>query len=169
MNWKYWVSRNVDAYSENWVSVIVADAALKRGFLKTRTSSMGWSVWRSHHQNGGRTTAAIAKPPITTGSLQPDSGAWMIPPSRADQADDREQRADRVEGALLGRLRLRDEPARQEEGVAQIGTLMRKTADHPNCSTSTPPSTGPSAIPTPLTPAQMPIARARSCGPGTCW
>ena len=48
--------------------------------------------------------------------------------------------------------------------MAQIGTLMRKTADHPNCSTSTPPSTGPSAIPTPLTPAQMPIARARSCG-----
>ena len=48
--------------------------------------------------------------------------------------------------------------------MAQIGTLMRKTADQPKSSTSRPPSTGPSAMPTPLTPAHTPIARARSWG-----
>ena len=48
--------------------------------------------------------------------------------------------------------------------IAQTGTLIRNTAGQPKFSTSSPPSSGPSAMPTPATPAHTPMARARSLG-----
>ena len=39
-----------------------------------------------------------------------------------------------------------------------IGTLIQKTADQSTCSTRKPPSSGPTARPSPEMPAQMPIA-----------
>src|SRR5437763_890803 len=48
--------------------------------------------------------------------------------------------------------------------TAHTGTLMRNTEPHPKRSTSSPPTTGPMAIPMPATPAHTPIARARSAG-----
>ena len=45
-----------------------------------------------------------------------------------------------------------------------IGTLIRNTDPHQNLASSKPPTIGPSAIPTPVVPAQMPIARWRSAG-----
>src|SRR5438067_1098249 len=53
-NWKYCVSKNVDATSAKNVMVIVADAAEKRGFLKKCTSSIG-----SRHGRG----AGLARVP----------------------------------------------------------------------------------------------------------
>jgi len=44
------------------------------------------------------------------------------------------------------------------------GTLTRKTEPHQKCSSSQPPVTGPMATPRPETPAQMPMALARSAG-----
>ena len=46
--------------------------------------------------------------------------------------------------------------------TAQIGRLMKKTDCQPRCSTSNPPTMGPRAMPIPDTPAQTPMARARS-------
>ena len=48
--------------------------------------------------------------------------------------------------------------------MVHTGTLIRNTASQPKFSTSRPPSNGPNAIPTPATPAQTPMARARSAG-----
>ena len=53
-------------------------AAVNRGFLKNRTSSIGWSVVRSHQMK-----ARAARPPARTtprivGSVQPSVGASMI-------------------------------------------------------------------------------------------
>ena len=45
-----------------------------------------------------------------------------------------------------------------------IGTLIRNTDPHQKLASSKPPTIGPSAMPTPLVPAQMPIARCRSAG-----
>src|SRR5256885_404833 len=79
MNWKYWVSRNVDAKKPKNVRVMVADAAEKRGFLKKRTSSIGLEVCDSHQANSPRNSAPPPMHVETTGADQPLSGAWMIP------------------------------------------------------------------------------------------
>jgi hypothetical protein len=46
--------------------------------------------------------------------------------------------------------------------VAAIGTLIRNTDPHAKCSSRSPPTIGPRAIPAPLVAAQKPIARWRS-------
>ena len=43
-----------------------------------------------------------------------------------------------------------------------MGTLMRNTDPHQKCSSSTPPTTGPSAAPPEATEAHTPMATARS-------
>ncbi|KAG1433819.1 hypothetical protein G6F55_014653 [Rhizopus delemar] len=57
---------------------------------------------------------------------------------------------------------------RQASGSASstIGTLIRSTEPHQKCSSSTPPTTGPSAAPPEATDAQMPMATARSRASG---
>ena len=49
------------------------------------------------------------------------------------------------------------------------GTLIAKIHRHEAVSTSQPPSTGPIAAATPESPAQVPIARARSWGRNDAW
>ncbi len=44
------------------------------------------------------------------------------------------------------------------------GTLTRNTDPHQKCCSSQPPAMGPTAMPMPETPAQMPMALARSLG-----
>ena len=51
--------------------------------------------------------------------------------------------------------------------MATTGTLTRKTDPHQKCSSSHPPAVGPTAMPSPETPAQMPIARPSSSGGNT--
>ena len=45
-----------------------------------------------------------------------------------------------------------------------MGTLTRKMEPHQNCARSKPPAIGPMAMPSPIVPAQPPMARARSPG-----
>jgi hypothetical protein len=54
-------------------------------------------------------------------------------------------------------------------GTAMIAmnTLMRKTEPHQKCSISDPPTTGPTAAPSPTEPPQIPIALGRSLGSNT--
>ncbi len=48
--------------------------------------------------------------------------------------------------------------------TAATGRLIRKISRHDQTSTSQPPRNGPTAVATPLSPDQVPIARLRSCG-----
>ncbi|MNN92070.1 hypothetical protein D3C81_2102850 [compost metagenome] len=48
------------------------------------------------------------------------------------------------------------------KATSTIGTLIRNTEPHQKYSSSSPPTTGPSAAPPKATEAQMPIATARS-------
>ena len=50
-------------------------AAVKRGFLKKCTSSIGWSVCASHERNPPSTAKPSAMHPRIVGSLQPCCGA----------------------------------------------------------------------------------------------
>ncbi len=48
--------------------------------------------------------------------------------------------------------------------ATMIGTFTRNTEPHQKLASSNPPAMGPIAIPSPMVPAQAPIARARSAG-----
>ena len=67
-----------------------------------------------------------------------------------------------------GRLRGRGSSGTRKRPATRptitTGTLIRKTEPHQKCSSSQPPVTGPMATPRPETPAQMPMALARSAG-----
>ena len=57
----YWVRRNVAPNIAKNVIVMPVLAALNRGFLKKRMSSIGWSVVRSHQMNAPSSTIASAE------------------------------------------------------------------------------------------------------------
>src|SRR4051794_41588056 len=59
------------------VKVTAMLAALKRGFLKNRTFSMGWVQTDSHHRNSAITTSPTAKPASTSVELHPLVGPSM--------------------------------------------------------------------------------------------
>ena len=75
----YWVSRNVAPNNAKNVIVMPVLAALNRGFLKNRTSSIGWSVVRCHQMNAPRSTIAMPNEARIIGSVQPSDGASMMP------------------------------------------------------------------------------------------
>ena len=81
----------------------------------------------------------------------------------AHEREDRKDCAARIERALVA-LELGTNQCARSTAIVHTGTLIRNTAGQPKFSTSSPPSNGPSAMPTPATPAQTPIARARSLG-----
>ena len=83
-------------------------------------------------------------------------------PGERAEPDHRQRRADRVEARLLRIARLGDERGGRRSASATIGRLTRKTELQPKCSISQPPPTGPMAMPSPATAAQMPIAFGRS-------
>ena len=78
-NWKYCVSRNIEPNIAKKIIVMPELAAVNRGFLKNRTSSIGWSECASHHANVPSTTAASANAARIFGDVQPSCGASMMP------------------------------------------------------------------------------------------
>ena len=153
------------------VSVIVADAAVKRGLRKKRMSSIGAGrVTLPPDERAEEPEPPQRTPPSTSGDVQPWSGRLDDREEQGrDQGDDRQHRADGSSGLSLRALESGTNKPASEQATAHIGTLIRKTEPQPKCSTSRPPTSGPIAMPTPATPAQMPMARARSPGRGTCW
>jgi hypothetical protein len=98
-----------------------------------------------------------------TGLVQPCEGASMIPHSSVVKAT--------IEmlaptGSSFGAAGSFDSgtSGRETASVAATnGTLTRNTEPHQKCSSRKPPVTGPITIPSAETPAQIPIAFARSC------
>ena len=83
------------------VRVIALLAAVKRGFWKNRMSSIGVGVCSSQVMNDARAMTPTANPPTTSGSVQPFAGPSMMPNSSDPEADDRQDRTERVELALV--------------------------------------------------------------------
>ena len=94
--------------------------------------------------------------------MMPSSGISMIVTTRrirpkADKAAPGRSRRGR-DGSFDSGTRI---TAAMKPTVTSTG-LTQKIACHENCSSSTPPTMGPRATPSPATAAQMPIACARS-------
>ena len=108
-------------------------------------------------------SAATANAASTRPSVQPRDGASIRPQTSAvSAANDSAKPRKSSRGADSSRLSgTRKRPA--TSATTTTGTLTRKIQLQSACSISQPPVTGPIAIPSPETPAQMPIALPRSC------
>ena len=137
-------------------------APVKRRTRNSRTSSIGEEVRSSQATNAARATAAAPNPPRTRPSVQPRSAASMIDQvstpspaveSTAPSGSSRDFSGSRDSGTSAGAA---------ASAATTMGMLTRNTAVQSKCSISQPPATGPTAIPSPATAAQMPIALGRS-------
>src|SRR5713101_475383 len=108
--------------------------------------------------------APTAKDPPTTGDVQPRLGASMTANRTATSARIERAAPGGSSGLSSGALELGTNQCARSTVIVQTGTLIRNTAGQPKFSTSNPPSNGPIEMPIPATPAQIPMARARSLG-----
>src|SRR5215813_7627045 len=76
-NWKYSARRNTEPASASDMSVMAADAALKRGFLKKRRFNIGWGTCISQMPNNAAKTKPPPKPMSTRADVQPLAGPWI--------------------------------------------------------------------------------------------
>ena len=138
-------------------------AALKRRLRNTARSSIGCAARRCQATKAARMPAPTANAPRIVPSVQPRSGASMsahtsaVSPAIESAAPGRSTRG--CDGSRDSGTRAKA-PTRPN---ATIGRLTRNRLFQLKCSSSQPPVTGPTAIPSPDTAAQMAIAFGRSC------
>src|SRR6478609_2250250 len=149
-------------------SVIAVVAAVNRGFLKNRRSSIGSLAFSSQNTNPSSTTIANANVTNVCVDVQPLSGPSMIPYTNAASPTIDSSAPSGSSGAwIFSRdLGMRKKPA--TSAITTTATLIRKIEPHQKCSSSAPLTTPPMATPTPAKPAQIAIARGRSLG-GNTW
>ncbi len=135
------MSRNVEANSAKYASVIVAEAAENRGLRKKRTSSIGRGVWASHAAKRPMNTSPITKLATTSGATQPWFGTSMIANNSATSPAIDRTAPIGSSGLSSRRARVGDEPPRQDEGDRAHGhvdeehrapseVLDEQSADH---------------------------------------
>src|SRR5215217_4258846 len=138
--------------------------AATRGSTRTRTSNSGWVRWSSTGKNA-RPAAVPATAAQSTGGLaQPASTPSISATTIPVRATVESATPATSSGGTPGR---RDSGSqRRPSGAANStkGTLTRNTQRQPATSTSTPPTTGPRASPSPPTADQIPTAFGRSSG-----
>src|SRR5262249_14411648 len=94
----------------------------------------------------------------------PSLGAWIVAQTRVDTptTDSTTPSGSNRDASGLRDSGITNHPT--TNATRTIGTLTRNTDPHPNCESSTPPNTGPSAIPRPAIADHTPRARPRSLG-----
>src|SRR3954451_4636225 len=162
-NCRYCVRKYREPNSAKKTRTIEMFAAVNRGFSKNVTSSIGWSLRSSQIANVARTTSAKPKPTIVCGDVHPCEGASMIAYTRLTSPTI--DNTAPTGSSALGWGSFESGTIRRPRISATIttGTFTKKTEPHQKLARSQPPTIGPVAIPRPDTPAQMPIARPRSC------
>src|SRR3954463_540324 len=160
----YCVSRKMVPNSARNANVIAPLAAEKRGFSKKRTSSIGFELCSSHRKNPTSTAMPTANPASTAGDVQPSLGPSMT--AHSSTARPTIERSDPKGSSLPACGSLESGTSRYPATSASTttGTFTRNTEPHQKCCSSTPPAIGPTAMPMADTPAQTPIALARSRG-----
>src|SRR5215213_5496065 len=140
-----------------------APAATRRR-ASTRTSNSGWRRRSSVARNATPEATPVIAAMITAGLVHPASTPSMSVNTTPPSASVERATPGKSSGGTPGR---RDSGSqRSPNGAASStnGTLTRKTQRQPATSTSSPPTTGPRARPSPATPAQTPAAFDRSSG-----
>ncbi len=138
--------------------------ALNAGTRKNDRGSIAWGARCSHASRATISAAPSPRLVRISGSLHPRSFASINPYTSPNRPA--------VPRASPGRSSLRassDRDSRTTRTATRnpampIGTLRKNTDSQPKFSTIQPPRVGPSASATPETPAQIPIALARSSG-----
>ena len=137
---------------------------VKRGILKTRTSSSGHSVRNSSSVNAVSRTAAAAKQASVAGAAQPHCGPSMMASTNAvtPAVETSTPRTSKGWAARRGRRGISIWPAINV--MITMGTLTRKIDPYQKCSSSAPPTIGPKATAIPDVAPQIPSAFCRSDG-----
>ena len=143
------------------VSMRAPLAALKRGLAKKLMSSIGVRVRRSHTMKAVSSTAATAKAPSTSGSVQPWAPS-MIAHTRATRPTMDSTAPRKSTRGAAGSRDVGTKSCPPTRATTTTGTLTRKTEPHQKCSRSQPPVTGPMATAMPAVADQMAMAWARS-------
>ncbi len=131
---------------------------------KNASGSMGWALRASQTTKLARVTTLTDPTATTTPEVHPRLGASMIAHRRSPRpATDRPAPtgSGRVAAGFLESGTRTRAPTNPKTA---IGTLTRKIDPHQNLESSRPPAMGPMAMPSPMVPAQVPMARARSWG-----
>ena len=133
MNWKYCVIKKMNPNRVKKAIVTEPLAAVKRMFLNSRTSSIGWSLRRSCATKRPRRTTLPAKPAIESDEPQPRFGRFD---DRVDdQAHERcgQHKARPVERVRPRVLRRRGADGNQGNPTAATGPSVKKTLDQLKC------------------------------------
>jgi len=96
--------------------------------------------------------------------LHPRSGAWMMVHNSSDSPTIDSSAPTGSRRGVLGSRDFGTRLPHSTSATQTIGTFTRKIEPHQKWARRMPPMIGPSPIPIPLTPAQIPIARPRSFG-----
>ena len=139
---------------------------VKRGILKTRTSSSGPSVRSSKKVNAVNRTAAPAKHASVPAEAQPHCGPSMMAKTsnKMPTVDTTTPRMSKGCWRTRGSRGIKSPPATSV--TATIGTFTRKIDPYQKCSSSAPPTIGPKATAMPDVAPQIPSAFCRSDGSG---
>ena len=155
-------------------SAMVATRATATPRAKRRLRNSAKSIIGSRARRWRRTNRyRQSMPPSAARTASPKSGARVLSSLIAYTTPTRPNITCSEPRASHGR---RDWPPQagmagsaSNKATTTTGTLMRNTEPHQKNSSSTPPTTGPSAAPAEATEAQMPMARARSRSSWKTW
>ena len=163
-NCSTWVWRNSPPNMAKVPKLSLAAAMENLRLENSPRSSIGWRLWDSQAMKTMRTARAPEPAPITSPEVQPLVGASMIAHSSRPRPtiEHSEPPGSGLFAARFFELGTRAMPS--TKATAAIGTLTRNIEPHQKWASSRPPAIGPSAIPTPITPPQAPMARARRAG-----
>src|SRR5664280_2338111 len=163
-NWRYWVRTKREPIRANTARATAAMATENLRSLKGSRTSIGWAEWCSHATNPARMATARTPAPTTHGDRHPRWGTSMI---------DQTSRVRPVVDATAPSTSMGRRTGSRESGTSHsaatspsrtTGTLTRKIDPHQKWASSQPPAIGPMAIPKPVVPDQMPMARSWSSG-----
>ena len=123
----------------------------------TRRSTSANTTSRARPPSSGSTVTGLDQPCWETSSIAMLTNAR--PPTTVSTPHQSRPRS--VRGADSSRESASRVP--RQIANAAMGTLSRNTQRHPAVEARTPPTTGPSAVPTPAMPSSAPMIRGRSC------
>src|ERR671926_1669524 len=132
---------------------------------KKRKSTIGSALRTSATAKAANAAGATASSPMTAGEPQPHE----LPSTSASTSVPRATLIVATPGTSTWWVELSSRDSRAAASVtntasAATGTLRKKIDCQETLSTRKPPTTGPMASASALTPAQVPMARPRSCG-----
>ncbi len=161
--WTNWVIRKMEPkvpkYMKNDTAFVTANARL----ANRSSGTIGASVRRSWATNTASRTAPADRLPTISGLVHPSPWPRTRPKTSANRpvvTRPTPGRSRRVASPRLSRRKTAASGSR----TTPSGTLIQKIHCHERPETTAPPTSGPSAMPRPLMPDQMPSAAPRRSG-----